>query len=596
MEAQWDIASVPVTAQPPVPVTPSRRGTQPPDIRSIIGTGGSGRLWVRGQSCKLTGCMMRSTASLSRPMRADPGREGRTAMPGRPNSRSLPGRPNLRYLKLEAKRRVAAGEFPSLHDAQAAIAREHGLPSWAVLKLHISENQETHALDQLRWVISRFADAAEPGWTAPADDELKQHFDDRFLTALPPAALIEAIGRVADDLRSGELVALGQTPLQAHVQLGSMQYIAVVEAEPPHRLTGLRGVPVGGRVHDSRVTEPAPVRTRGEVPAPVADIAEQAFAELGLTSLVLAGGAREAAAPWLLARGWADLDRGEPLYRGEPLDPGHRFPAPGVTALVTATAVLVLVASGDIILDRPANEQLRTISLADDTITVRELLSHTAGVDSPTELYADAVPELKDLMGPVIACTGPRGVPDPSNGGIAVLGQLVADVTRLPYADAAARLVLDPLKLSDSFFPARPADIDRATGPGAVTGYNLTLDGTFEPIPARIPALQAAAGLWSTGADLVRLGLGWSALLPEALAHEALAPQTDPGPGGGRVGLGWLIAPHGDVATHAGANLDATAALTTRLRDQRTHIVLTSRLIPVSSIETRLLRAWTNPT
>jgi hypothetical protein len=42
-------------------------------------------------------------------------------------------------------------------------------------------------------------------------------------------------------------------------------------------------------------------------------------------------------------------------------------------------------------------------------------------------------------------------------------------------------------------------------------------------------------------------------------------------------------------------NLDATAAVTTRIRDQRTHVVLTSRLIPVNSIETRLLRAWTNP-
>ena len=103
------------------------------------------------------------------------------------------------------------------------------------------------------------------------------------------------------------------------------------------------------------------------------------------------------------------------------------------------------------------------------------------------------------------------------------------------------------------------------------------------------------AGLWSTGADLVRLGLGWSSLLPEALAHEALAPQSGPGPGGGRIGLGWIITPRGDVASHAGANLDATASVTTRIRDQRTHVVLTSRMIPVNSIETRLLRAWTNP-
>jgi CubicO group peptidase (beta-lactamase class C family) len=202
------------------------------------------------------------------------------------------------------------------------------------------------------------------------------------------------------------------------------------------------------------------------------------------------------------------------------------------------------------------------------------------------------VPDLTEFIGPVVACSGPRGTIHPSNGGCAVLGQLVADVTAMPYAQAATELVLRPLALTGSSFPARPADIS----PRAVTGYSLTLEGVFQPIPARIPTLQAAGGLWSTGADLVRLGLGWSSLLPEALAHEALTPQTGPGPGGARAGLGWLFTPRGDVATHGGAGLDATAALTTRLRDQRTHVVLTSRLIPINSIETRLLRAWTNPT
>ena len=505
-------------------------------------------------------------------------------MPGPANSRSLPGRPNLRHLKLEAKRRVAAGEFPALHEAQVAIAREHGLPSWAALKRQVSENQDSHALDQLRWVISRFAGADEPGWTAPTHDELTQHFDDRFLTALPAPALIEAIGRVTKDLRGGELVVLGQTPLQAYVELNGVQYMAVAGAEPPYRLTGLRGVPTGRRVHDSRVGH-APVRTQGEVPAEVPEIAEQAVAELGLTALLLAGGDRQGT--WVLTRGWADLDRGEPL------ELRHRFPAPGVTALVTTTAVLKLVADGAISLDRPANDYLRTVSLADDTITVRELLRHTAGVDSPTELHADAVPDLRQLMGRVIACTGPRGTVHPSNGGCAVLGQLVADVTAAPYAEAASQLVLKPLGLEGSSFPARAPDKDPDID--TVTGYQLTFEGRFEPVPAQIPTLQAAAGLWSTGADLVRLGLGWSSLLPEALAHEALTPQTDPGSGGARVGLGWIISPRGDVATHAGANYDATAAVTTRIRDQRTHVVLTSRMIPVTTIEARLLRAWTNP-
>ena len=179
-----------------------------------------------------------------------------------------------------------------------------------------------------------------------------------------------------------------------------------------------------------------------------------------------------------------------------------------VTALVTATAVLKLVADGRITLDGRANDHLTTIRLADDTITVRELLSHTAGVDSPTELNADQVPELPSFLGPVVHASGPRGTVHPSNGGLAVLGQLVADVTGTPYADAATQLVLEPLHLNDSSFPARVADINPDRGPRAVTGYNLTIEGMFETIPARVPALQAVAGLWSTGADLVRLGLG----------------------------------------------------------------------------------------
>ena len=516
-------------------------------------------------------------------------------MPGPPQPRSLPGRPSLRHLKLEAKRRLAAGEFPALHDAQVAIAREYGLPTWAALKQRVCEQEEqaSHALDQLRWIIARFKEADQQAWIPPGDDELSRHFDERFLAMLPPPALIKTIAKMAADLR-GDPVVLGQTPVQAYIQLHGMQYIAVSEPDPPHRLIGLRGLPVGSRVHDPRVTDP-PVRTQGEVPDQVATIAEQAFAELGLTALLLAGGDKggdnHATQPWILTQGWADLDRKEPL------DPVHRFPAPGVTALVTVTAVLRLTADNMVDLDRPANDYLTSISLADDTITVRELLSHTAGVDDPTdpaELSADQVPELPAFLGPVVHASGPRGTVHPSSAGLAVLGQLVADVTGLPYADAATRLVLLPLHLEDSWFPARAADISPDRDPRAVTSYNLTLEGRFQTISARVATLQAVGGLWSTGADLVRLGLGWSSLLPEALAHEALTPQSGPDPGGGRVGLGWIITPHGDVASHAGGNLDATAALTTRIRDQRTHVVLTSRLIPVNSIETRLIQAWTN--
>jgi len=490
--------------------------------------------------------------------------------------RSLPARPSLRHLKLEAKRRLTAGEFATLHDAQAAIAREHGLPSWAWLKQSCAPDSQ--ALIHLRWIIDRFSGADRPGWTTPGEDELREHFDDRFLAAIPARGLIEAITRMAAVLRT-ELVVIRQTPLEALVQLAGLRYVAVADAAPPHRLIGLRGFVLGERITDPRIKAPPPVHALGEPPPEIAAIAARARADLGLPALLLAGG--EPGGPaWAVAAGHADLDRNEPLQ------PGHRLPVPGVTALVTGTAVLRLVADGRLSLDDPANHHLRAVSLADDSVTVRELLSHTAGVDSPAELYADSVPELAELMGRVISCGGPRGTVWPGNGGICVLGQLVTDVTGMPYATAAARLVLEPLGMRDSRFPAHSADI----GPGAVTSYTVTPDGALEPFPAQVSTMPAVAGLWATGTDLVRLATGWPSLLPAALARAALTPQAEPGPAGIRAGLGWLL--NGETAAQGGAGLEAVTLLRSRVRDRRTYIVLTSRAVTVESLDDALRRTW----
>ena len=75
--------------------------------------------------------------------------------------RDLPDRPSLRHLKLEAKRRLSAGECTALHDAQLAIAREHGMSSWAALKERVvaAAAEHGHALAQVRWVFGRYAPA-----------------------------------------------------------------------------------------------------------------------------------------------------------------------------------------------------------------------------------------------------------------------------------------------------------------------------------------------------------------------------------------------------------------------------------------------------
>jgi CubicO group peptidase (beta-lactamase class C family) len=490
--------------------------------------------------------------------------------------RVLPDRPSLRYLKLEAKRRVSAGEWPALHDAQLAIAREHGLRNWTALKRLVTGQQaECHPLSHLRWLISRFADADRPAWSAPDEAELREHFTGRYLKAIPPERVVATAAGHAADLR-GQLAVTVAAPLIAVAEIAGIRVVVRAEPDPPYRLTELNRFPLGSRITDPRVAAPA-TRTAGDVPEHVARVVDRAFTGLGLPGLVAAGQHGPAANSWVAARGWADLDTGEVL------SPGHRFPATAITTLVTAVAVLRLVADGRAGLDDPARRHLRSIRLADDGVSIRELLTHTGGVETPGELFAASVPRLEELCGPALACGTDRGSFRFSFGGYAALGQVVADITGTPYAEAARRLVLEPLGMHSSSF----------AGDTAVTGYTVTQDGSFRPEALSVCTLPAAGGLWMTAADLVAFGLGWSSLLPRALAREALRPQASRAPDPGHAGLGWLIASDGDLAGCLGAGPGSCASLLVRLSDHAVQVAMTNRRVPVESVGIAALRPET---
>ena len=498
------------------------------------------------------------------------------------NLRDLPDRPSLRHLKLEAKRRLAAGEFTTLHDAHLAIAREHGMSSWAALKEHIAaaEREQGHAVAQVRWIFGRYAEAGAPGWTAPSHDELSEHVTEHLLSLVPPKTAAAILGSVAPKLRE-DLVLLDAGSLQLRAKVADLLVEAAVEPEAPHRLTSLRVFPGGAPATDPRVARP-PAASFGPVPEQVPGIIEDSYAELGLAGLTAAGDWDSGPAPevWACSRGWADLERNVPLA------PGHRFPAHGITQLVTSTAMLCLVAEGAVALDNPVNGQLRSLRLADDAVTVRELLSHTGGVDSPPLVWADSVADVAEVLGPVVGCSGPRGELAVSYGGYAVLGQLIADLTGTSFAQAATRLVLEPLGMAGSWFPTQAP-----VSPDAARGYRLAPDGSFVPEPLPTFALQSAGGLWSTGPDLVRFGSGWRTLLPGELAEQALRPHAQQYDSAAEIGLGWLLRRPMDAAGHNGAGPGSSASLIMRPSTGRTSVVLTNRQVLVEPTNVRLLRS-----
>jgi CubicO group peptidase (beta-lactamase class C family) len=347
----------------------------------------------------------------------------------------------------------------------------------------------------------------------------------------------------------GDYAVTARAPLAAQVKFADLQLVAAVEADPPHRVTRVRRFPLGSRIAGARTDASAP-HAVGDVPAAAREIAAGAVLELGLPGLVVAGGGPDTA-EWAIAQGWANLDRHEVLTSA------HRFPACRVTRLITATAVLRLVADGEVSLNDPVSGRQHPSYPADRSLTVRDLLTQTGKVAA---------------------------------SGYAALGQLIADVTGSPYPDAAARLVLEPLGMSDSSFPRSwPA------APDAVTGYQVNRDIAFTPAPPRVYAAQADGGMWTTAADLVQFGTRWSSLLPGNLAREALQPQAATGPGGLRIGLGWPIGQQGDMAGMMGGCPGAFASLLVSAREPRgrpmTSVALTNRQFPIVDVNVRLLRA-----
>ncbi len=496
--------------------------------------------------------------------------------------RDLPDRPSLRHLKLEAKRRLAAGEFTTLHDAQLTVAREHGMSSWAALKEHIvaAEADQGHALAQVRWVFGRYGEADRPGWAAPSRAELSEHITEHLLTLVPPKTAAATLGGLAPKLRE-DLVLIDTGPLHMRAKVADLLVEADAEPKAPHRLTSLRVFPGGAPVTDMRVGQP-PTASFGPVPRQVPGIVESSYAELGLVGLTAAGDWESGPGldVWACSRGWADLERNVPLA------PDLRFPAHGITQLVTSTAVLCLVAVGAVALDDAVNGHLRSLKLADDGVTVRELLSHTGGVDSPPSVWADSVADVVDVLGPVADCSGPRGEFAFSYGGYAVLGQLIADLSGFSFAQAATRLVLEPLGMADSWFPTHaPAS------PDVACGYRLEREGSFVSEPLPMFALQSAGGLWSTGPDLVRFGSGWRTLLPAELAEQALRPQASQYDSAAEIGLGWLLRRPMDAAGHNGGGPGSSVSLIMRPSTGRTGVVLTNRLVPVEPTNARLLQS-----
>ena len=207
------------------------------------------------------------------------------------------------------------------------------------------------------------------------------------------------------------------------------------------------------------------------------------------------------------------------LESGAAADPDARFRAGSTTKVVTASTVLRLAAQGEVDLDTPVQRYLPgLLTKAFEPISVRQLLNHTSGIqagdgfgDAFEEQYAHRFDTLtpRQVVASAVA-KGPEFRPgtqqDYLNINYTILGLLIEKVTGHSYAFEAARLVLRPAGMRDTYFPGTDP---RILGPHN-HGYQAVQqsDGTtkFVDVTDWNQADRWAAGdMISTTADLERL-------------------------------------------------------------------------------------------
>jgi D-alanyl-D-alanine carboxypeptidase len=207
------------------------------------------------------------------------------------------------------------------------------------------------------------------------------------------------------------------------------------------------------------------------------------------------------------------------LESGHAADPDARFRAGSTTKVVTAAVVLDLAADGRIDLNRPVQHYLPgLLGPKFRPIAVRQLLNHTSGIqpgDGLGNTVEEAYAHRFDTLSPerVVASAvakGPEFRPGKRqhylNINYTILGLLIEKVTGRSYASEAARRVLEPAGMWDTYFPGTDP---RIHGPHN-RGYQTMArpDGTTRLVDVtewNQADRWAAGDVISTTADLERL-------------------------------------------------------------------------------------------
>ncbi|MCD4524858.1 serine hydrolase [Nocardioides sp. cx-173] len=269
------------------------------------------------------------------------------------------------------------------------------------------------------------------------------------------------------------------------------------------------------------------------------------------------------------------------LRTGAPTTTDALFLPGSIGKLYTATLVMMLVDEGKLDLDTPIRTYLPDFEVADhharDTVTARDLLTHTSGFDG--DHFTDTGRGDDALAKYVAGCADLPQIAPPgliwsySNSGYSILGRVVEVLMGTPFEEALRERIFTPLGLQHSVCFAdeaivHPVSVGHVPDPEdpatLVVSPTWGLWRAFAPMGSALVAsagdvlkftqLHLDGGVAPDGTRLLDAGLAASMLEQQV----ALVDDTVLGQGWG---LGWILDHWGEVSVvgHDGNSIGQNA-------------------------------------
>lgn len=266
------------------------------------------------------------------------------------------------------------------------------------------------------------------------------------------------------------------------------------------------------------------------------------------------------------ARGFGVKVQGE----SDSVTPATRFQAASISKPVAATALLHMAQEGELSLDAPVNDYLKSWKVPDNAftatekVTLRRIVSHNAGLTVhgfPGYAVTDSLPTVQQILDgvapantkPVRVDTTPGSIWRYSGGGFTVAQLAMTEVSGESFPYLMNKFVLAPFGMTNSSYALL---LPGESGGQAAAGHRSDgkmVEGGWHHYPE-----MAAAGLWTTPTDLMKWAreIAWARVgkskdvLNRKSATEMLTVQKEPS------GLGPML--HGSGRAfyfeHGGAN------------------------------------------